>query len=49
VYVGEELAEVACNDEAETATPHQASLTFDTEAGVTYLVQMAATSTSQAT
>jgi hypothetical protein len=40
VYVGEELTEVACNDEAETATPHQARLTFDTEPGVTYLVQV---------
>ena len=40
VYVGEELTEVACNDESETETPHQASLTFDTEPGVTYLVQI---------
>ena len=40
VYVGQELTEVACNDESETATPHQASLTFDTEPGVTYLVQI---------
>lgn len=36
----EGLTEVACNDESETATPHQASLAFATDPGVTYLIQV---------
>lgn len=34
------LTEVACNDESDSAQPHQARLTFDTFEGAVYLVQV---------